>query len=377
LPPLSFNHLHRIIMPLENTSFSNDRRQLLQRGIGIAAALPLALAAKPSDAQTEMLAPKTTAPSPGVLTKTIPRTGESVSALGLGTFLTFDALPGQSRSNLRDVVKTYWDGGVRVLDTSPLYGSAENTVGDFVTALGINDQIFMANKLWTTGEYLTDESHALRSFEQSQLRLWRQRFDLMQCHSIVNADAVVPLLNAWKKEGRTRLVGITHHESSQHDLLATWIDRGAVDFVQVNYSIFNRSAEQRVLPAARQHGVGVLVNMAMEKGRLHQAVEGQQVPAFARELGVDNWAQYFLKYVMSHPAVTCCLSSTANPVHALENVGALRGPLPDAAMRERMVRHLERLPAFGQIASVPWYPGKDRQYQGFIRRGQASLRARG
>lgn len=363
-------------MSTDNPHFSSPRRRLLQRGFGVAAAMPLALTTSASRAQTAVSASPTQAPPPGVLTKTIVRTGESVSALGLGTFLTFDALPGQPRSNLREVVKAYWDGGVRLLDTSPLYGTAEHTVGDFVTSLGINDQLFMANKLWTTGEYLTDESHALRSLEQSQLRLWRQRFELMQCHSIVNADVVVPLLNAWKKEGRTRLVGITHHESSQQDLLVTWIARGAVDFVQVNYSIFNRSAEQRVLPAAQQQGVGVLVNMAMEKGRLHKAVEGQQVPAFARELGIDNWAQYFLKYVMSHPAVTCCLSSTSNPAHALENVGALRGPLPDAAMRDRMVRHLERLPAFGQIASVPWYPGKEQQYQGFIRRGQASLRAR-
>ncbi|MGN8083273.1 aldo/keto reductase [Variovorax sp. 22077] len=363
-------------MPLKNTSFSENRRQLLQHGIGVAAALPLAWAAKSSGAQTGTSAPRSSAPPAGVLTRTIPRTGESVSALGLGTFLTFDTLPGQPRSNLREVVKTYWEGGVRVLDTSPLYGSAENTVGDFVTALDINDQLFIANKLWTTGEYLTDESHALRSLEQSQLRLWRQRFDLMQCHSLVNADAVVPLLNAWKKEGHTRLVGVTHHESGHQDLLAQWIDRGAVDFVQVNYSIFNRHAEKRVFPPAQAHGVGVLVNMAMEKGRLHKVVEGHPLPAFAREYGIENWAQYFLKFVMSHPAVTCCLSSTANPDHAAENVGALRGPLPDAATRANMLRYLEHLPGFNQIASMPWYPGKDKHYPGFIRRGQASLRLR-
>ncbi len=362
-------------MTRDTDIFSLHRRQLLRRGLGVAAAAPFAWTAPAAQAQAAP-AHQTMAQAPGVLTKTIARTGESVSALGLGTFLTFDVLPGQARANLREVVKTYWEGGVRLIDTSPLYGSAENTVGDFITALGVNDQLFMANKLWTTGEYLTDESHALRSLEQSQLRLWRQRFDLMQCHSVVNAEAVLPLLNAWKKEGHTRLVGITHHENAYHDVLATWIDRGAVDFVQVNYSIFNRHAEQRVLPAAQDRGVGVLVNMAMEKGRLHHAVAGHDVPAFARELGIENWAQYFLKYVMSHPAVTCCLSSTANPAHAQENVGALRGPLPDAAMRERMVRHLERLPTFSQIGSVPWYPGKDQQYPGLIRRGQASLRAR-
>lgn len=359
--------------------FSSTRRRLLQAGTGIAAALPLALPTFSAHSQqaTSPSAPSTPPPPPaGVLTKTIARTGETVSALGLGTFLTFDALPGQPRENLREVVKRYWDGGVRLLDTSPLYGSGETNVGDFITGLGINAELFVANKLWTTGDYLTDESHANRSLEQSQLRLWRERFDLMQCHSIVNADAVLPLLNVWKKEGRIRLVGVTHHESDYHDLLAQWIDRGSVDFVQVNYSIFNRNAEKRVFPAAREHGVGVLVNMAMEKGRLHKVVEGQPVPAFAREYGIENWAQYFLKFVMSHPAVTCCLSSTANPEHAAENVGALRGPLPDAAMRERMLRHIERLPGFTGIASMPWYPGKEGQYQGFIRRGQASLRAR-
>jgi diketogulonate reductase-like aldo/keto reductase len=359
--------------------FSPARRKLLQTSIGMATSVPLTLSSIGVHAQSVPPASAKSAlppPPAGVLTKTIARTGESVSALGLGTFLTFDALPGQPRDNLREVVKRYWDGGVRLLDTSPLYGSGETNVGDFITGLGINAQLFMANKLWTTGDYLTDESHANRSFEQSQLRLWRHSFDLMQCHSIVNAESVLPLLNAWKKEGRTRLVGVTHHESDYHNLLAQWIDRGMVDFVQVNYSIFNRHAEQRVFPAAQQHGVGVLVNMAMEKGRLHRAVGGQQLPEFVREYGIENWAQYFLKFVMSHPAVTCCLSSTANPDHAAENVGALRGPQPDAAMRERMLRHLERLPAFNQIASVPWYPGKEQHYQGFIRLGQASLRSR-
>jgi diketogulonate reductase-like aldo/keto reductase len=309
-----------------------------------------------------------------IVTRTIGKTNEVLPALGLGSFLTFDLLPGQKRDHLREVVKRYYDAGVRVLDTSPLYGTGETSVGDYLTSLGINEELFIANKIWSTGEYLADESHARRSLEQSQSRLWRSRFDLMQCHSLVNVDVVVPILQAWKKEGRIRYIGVTHHENAYHPLLANWIERGVVDFVQVNYSIFNRSAEERVLPAAANRGVGVFVNMALEKARLHKAVEGQAVPAFARDMGIENWAQYFLKWVMANPAVTCCLSATSNPEHAAENVGALRGPLPDRQMRERMVKHMETIPDFAKIAQMAWYP--DKKYPGIIGRSQAEIRAR-
>ncbi|HEY0825936.1 MAG TPA: aldo/keto reductase [Ramlibacter sp.] len=295
-------------------------------------------------------------------------------ALGLGTFLTFDVLPGQPRDHLREVTRRYWDGGVRLLDTSPLYGTGESTVGDYVTGLGINQQLFIANKIWSTGEFLADESHARRSLEQSQSRLWRQNFDLMQCHSLVNVDVVLPILNAWKKEGRIRFVGVTHHESDYHDVLAKWIDRGVVDFVQVNYSIFNRDAEERVLPAAMNRGVGVLVNMALEKARLHKVVGNRPLPDFTRDLGIENWSQFFLKFAMSHPAVTCCLSTTSNPRHAAENVGALRGALPDQAMRERMLKHMQGIPGFHELGKMAWYP--DKRYPGIIGRSQAEIRAR-
>lgn len=212
-----------------------------------------------------MTANPSLSPLAGTHTRRIARTGEVIPALGLGTFLAFDVLPGHPREHLREVVKTYWDGGMRALDVSTLYGTGETTVGDFVTSLGINDQLFIANKLWTTGEYLFDESHARRSFEQSQLRLWRRSMDLMQVHSLVNVVVAVPILNAWKKEGRSRYVNVTHHENGYHDLLASWIDRGVVDFVQVNYSIFNRAAEQRVFPAALDKGVSVFVNMPLER----------------------------------------------------------------------------------------------------------------
>lgn len=356
----------------------SDRRGFLRQSAGIGAAAA-ALSWDLVHAQTAAgatTAPRFATAAPGIITKRVERTGDVLPALGLGTFLTFDLLPGAPRSHLAEVAKRYWDAGVRVLDTSPLYGSAEVTIGDLASSTGHNEQLFIANKLWVTGEFLADEGHALKSLRESQLRLWRSRFDVMQCHSLVNVDVAVPLMEIWKKEGFTRLVGVTHHENDYHDVLTKWVQRGAVDVVQVNYSIANRQAERTVFAAAQQRGVSVLVNMSMEKGRLHKAIGQAPLPDFARELGIESWAQYFLKFVMSHPAVTCCLSSTANPAHAQDNLGALRGPLPDAAMRERMARHVEALPGFSQVASLPWYPDKQQQYQGLIRRAQAAQRAR-
>ena len=357
-----------------------SRRTVLKGALGATAALTLPgvalLGQRSAFAQQAASQSAVAPPLPGTITRRIGKTSELVPALGLGTFLTFDVLPGQQRDHLREVVRCYWEAGVRVLDTSPLYGSGETTVGDFATGLGISQQLFIANKIWSTGEFLADESHALRSFENSQQRMWRSRFDLMQCHSVTNVDMVVPILNAWKKEGRTRYVGVTHHENDYHAVLASWIERSAIDFVQVNYSIANRSAEDKVFAAAQSRGTGVLINMAMEKGRLHKVVGDRPLPDFAREIGAENWAQFFLKFVMSHPAVTCCLSSTSTPAHAAQNVGALRGALPDRALRERMVRHMETIPGFSQIATMPWYPDKQQQYQGLIRREQAALRAR-
>lgn len=310
----------------------------------------------------------------GLITRKIPRTGEELPAIGLGTFLTFDVIPGRTREHLREVIRRYWEGGARVIDTSPLYGTAELSVGDFAASLGIADQMFASNKIWSTGEFLADESHARRSLEQSLQRLWRGHIDLMHCHSLVNVDIIVPYLQAWKKEGLIRYVGISHHESAYLTPLASWVQRGAVDIVQINYSIFNRAAEAQVLPAAADHGVGVLVNMPLEKARLHKVVEGQPLPEFAREIGVENWSQFFLKWVIAHPAVTCALPSTSNPAHAGENIAALRGPLPDAAMRARMVRHMESIPRFQRIAEMPWYP--DKTYPGIIGRARAALNAR-
>lgn len=344
------------------------RRKVLQ-SLGLAAAgavLRAGIAATPGNAAV-----------PGdrdIITRRMPRTGELVPAVGLGTFLTFDLVPGAPRTHVREVLRRFHDAGGRVVDTSPLYGSAEASVGDAAAALGIGDALFITNKLWTTGEYLADDSHAERSLRTSQERLWRARMDVMQCHSLVNVDVVVPLLQRWKAEGRVRQVGVTHHDPAYFDALATWIARDAVDTVQVRYSIFSRDAERRVLPLAAERGVAVLVNMPLEKGRLHRLVAGRPLPAFARELGIESWAEYFLKWVVAHPAVTCVLPATSDPAHVAENMRALHGALPDAPMRERMRQHVAALPGFAELdarGAASWYPGK--RYSGLVARAQEAL----
>lgn len=301
-----------------------------------------------------------------LILKTIPRTNEKVPAVGLGTHMTFDIKPGKPRENLREVMKIFYDAGGRVIDTSPLYGMAEVSIGDFATALGITQNLFIANKLWVTGEWLGDDSHALRQWRQSTERLWREQIDVMQCHSLVNAGAIVPLLKSWKKEGRIRYTGVTHHEVPYFGPLAQVVEKGDVDFVQVRYNIRTRNAEERILPAAMDKGVAVMVNMPFEKARLFQIAKDQPLPDFAREIGVNSWAQYFLKWIISHPAVACVLPATTNPKHQADNMAALRGPLPDQKLRERMAKHVESFPGFGDVPKTPAYPGK--QFDGVIKR---------
>ena len=237
---------------------------------------------------------------------------------------------------------------------------------DCAIAMGINDQMFIANKIWSTGEFLADDSHAKKSFEQSQERLWREKIDLMQVHSLVNVDQIVPVLKNWKREGKIRYVGVTHHEIPYFNALAMQVERNDLDFVQVHYSIQMRLAEDRILPAAMDKGTAVLVNMPFEKARLFKLVEGRPLPDFAKEFDCRNWAEFFLKWVISHPAITCAIPATSNPDHQTENNRAMRGKLPDQEMRIRMVKFMETIPGFDKLQEMPAYPGK--AYNGYIRR---------
>lgn len=344
------------------------RRQVMKAGGAgaLAGAIPLAAPATAAPAGTA---------AGELVMRVIPRTGERVPAIGLGTFMTFDTLSDRGRERIREVARRHWQAGGRVFDVSPLYGRSEENLGDFAAGMRISDRMFVANKVWSTGDHLWHDGHAAESLRRTLGRLSRKRpIDLMQCHSLTNVDVIVPLLHAWKKEGRVRHIGVTHHDPAYYDILAGWVERAELDAVQVHYSIHTRDAERRVIPAAADAGTAVLVNMPLEKARLHSVVAGRPLPDFAAELGIETWSQFFLKWVISHPRVTCAIPATSDPAHLAENVAAMRGPLPDAAMRERMVRHMESIPGFDRIAAMPWYPGKS--YRGLVGQAQAAMRER-
>ena len=350
------------------------RRQVLQIG-GLGAAATVAgggvLAAISGGGTANTPAPLTG----GTNRTNIPGTDISLPAVGLGTFQTFDALPDDARAARAEVLRRFWADGGRVVDVSPLYGTAEENIARYAVPAGIQNDIFLTNKIWSTGEHLWDESHAARSLHESMQRLSRTApIDVMQCHSLVNVETIIPILHAWKAEGRIRRIGVTHHDPAYFEPLANWVQTGDVDFVQTRYSIAERSAEQRVLPTAVDQGVTVMVNMPLEKGRLHQLVGARPLPDFVAELGIRSWSQYFLKWAISHPAVAVALPATSVPDHVTDNMEAARGPLPDAGMRARMLEHMQTIPGFDRVTDQPWYPGK--RYPGVVNRGMKAVQAR-
>jgi len=354
---------------------TSSRRDFCKGSLGLAVVSSAAFASPNAEAAQQTPTTRPAAEEAPVITRIVPKTKEAVPAIGLGTFMTFDVEPGGKRDNLFEVTRRFWQAGGRVIDTSPLYGMAEVNVGHFASNLGITDQMFVSNKVWATGKYLGDASPGEESLELSRDRLWRKQIDLMQCHSLVNVDVMVPLLRAWKKEGRIRYLGVTHYETPYFAPLADWVEKGELDFVQVHYSIHTRQAEERILPAAADHGTAVSINMPLEKARLHKIVEGRSLPDFARELEIHTWSAFFLKWVISNPLVTVALPATTNPDHLDQNMAALRGPLPDKDMRSRMVSHMETIPGFDKLAQMPWYPGKN--FDGVISHAQQVLKSRG
>jgi diketogulonate reductase-like aldo/keto reductase len=296
--------------------------------------------------------------------RAIPKTGEQIPVIGLGTFETFDVSPGEPRDHLREVLRRFHAAGGRVVDTSPLYGMAEVCVGDFAAELGIARDLFITNKTWTTGEWLSDNSHSEAQFQKSTERLWRKTMDVQQVHSLENHDQVLHLLGKWKAEGRVRYIGATQWSREYYDTMERLVRSGNLDFIQINYTIFSRDAEERLLPACADHGVAVQINIPFEKARLFTCVANQRLPGFAAEFDAKSWAQFFLKFIISHPAVTVVIPATSNPDHAADNMAALYGALPDQAMRARMVKHMEAVPGFEATLRQPPYPGK--RYGGVV-----------
>lgn len=303
----------------------------------------------------------------GVLWRTIPSTGERVPAIGLGTFMTFDRWDHLPREDLRTVLRDYWAAGGRVIDVSPLYGLSEKNIGEFTRELGVNERMFVSNKLWATGPYLNNDSLAVAQRDQSLAQLGRDNLDVVQVHNVVAPEMQIPVLRRWKAEGRIRMLGITHHDQLYYPVIEHWIRTGDLDFVQIHYSIQYRGVEERLLKLAQDHGTGVMAHMALEKARLHDLVGDRRLPEVAKDIGAATWAQFFLKYVLSHPAITIVMQTTQNPAHLADNLAAMRGPLPDRWERREMVRAMERIPGFRELQTRPWYPGKT--FDGQVRLG--------
>ena len=274
------------------------------------------------------------APSP--LERPIPSSGETIPAVGLGTWRTFDVgASATERAPLKDVLQRFAELGGRVVDSSPMYGAAESVVGDLAADLAITGSLFLATKVWTSGR---DAGTA--QMEQSRRRLRARRLDLMQIHNLLDWRTHLRTLREWKAAGRIRYLGVTHYTSSAYDELERVLRGEPLDFVQVNYSLGEREAERRILPLARDRGVAVLANRPFSEGGLFQRVRGQAVPAWAAEFDCESWAQFFLKWILAHPAVTCAIPATSRPQHVVDNMKAGLGKLPDAATRERMAAHI-------------------------------------
>lgn len=284
--------------------------------------------------------------SPGVasagaaqLERVIPRARETLPAVGLGTARVFDVgTSAKARAPLKEVLRSFVALGGSTIDTSPMYGNAETVIGDLTAQLGVRPSLFLATKVWTRGR-----ESGIRQMERSMQRLRTDRIELMQVHNLVDWRTQLDTLRQWKSAGRIRYLGVTHYRVDAFDDLEHLIKTESLDFVQLNYSIATREAEQRLLPLSRDAGTAVLVNRPFEAGFLFRAVRGKPVPSWAAEFDCQSWGQFFLKYVLSEPAVTCVIPATSKPQHLADNMGAGRGRLPSARMRKRMWQYLEQL----------------------------------
>ena len=228
--------------------------------------------------------------------------------------------------------------GGKVVDASPMYGRAEQVIGDLTSELQINDQFFFATKVWTSGRQA-----GIDQMNDSLKKMKRKKLDLMQIHNLLDWETHLKTLRDWKAEGIIRYIGITHYTDSAHVRLEQIVKSKAVDFVQFNYSIKSRNAETSLLNAAKDHDVAVLINEPFEQGALFRAVKGKQLPEWAAEYDIKSWAQFFLKYIVSHTAVTCVIPGTSDVKHLVDNLGAGLGRLPDANARKMMAKFMEAL----------------------------------
>ena len=297
-----------------------SRREMLRVGAGTGAALIL------GDLNA-------LAQSPSQMRRTIPSSGETIPAVGLGSAGTFSRRASDAdRADMREVLRLFGELGGTVFDTAPTYGLSESVAGALARELGIENDIFFATKISTGGGR---EAGVLQ--QEQSMRLWgRDTIDLNQVHNLRGVETHLPTIRRAKEEGRTRYVGITISRLYQFGDMERLMQREALDFIQINYSLGEREAADRILPLAKDRGFGVVINEPYNRGALFRAVRGRELPGWATEFDCRSWGQFFLKYILSHPAVTVVIPGTGDPGHLVDNMGAGVGRLPDEATRRRM-----------------------------------------
>ncbi|MEO7726001.1 MAG: aldo/keto reductase [Burkholderiales bacterium] len=283
-----------------------------------------------------------TKPNPGVaatplINRLIPKSGETLPVIGLGTYIVLDVAPNAPElAELKDVLTTFAAGGAKLIDSSPMYGRAEAVTGELTAATSLRDSLFLATKVWTSGR-----QEGIRQMQES-LRLMRtKRIDLMQVHNLLDLSTHIKTLREWKEAGTLRYIGITHYHAGAYRELEKLLKTREYDFVQFNYSLAEREAEQRLLAIAAESGTAVIINRPFAQGELFGKVKGRELPAWAADFDCDSWAQFFLKYIVSHPAVTCAIPGTGKIRHMSDNLKAGAGRLPDERARKRMVELLQ------------------------------------
>jgi len=281
--------------------------------------------------------------SSAMLTRTIPSSGEKLPVIGLGTWQAFDVdLTADSRRQLEEVLSLFVKFGGRVIDSSPMYDRAEAVIGDLTASLRLRDSLvadfFLATKVWTHGK-----ESGIKSMERSMALLRTKRIDLMQVHNLLDVHTHLATLREWKEQGRIRYVGITHYEAGAFGEMEKLMRSEKLDFLQINYSLMEPEAEQSLLPLARERGIAVLANRPFGAGDLFGKVRSKPLPDWASEFDCRSWAQFFLKWIVAHSAITCAIPATSKPRHLEDNMQGGTGRLPDPKARRRMVEFVSSL----------------------------------
>lgn len=304
------------------------RRQLLQISAGLLISQALGLRAEASASPTLRL-----------IQRAIPSSGELLPVMGMGTSGTFDTEGDPaSLATLQEVLQAFFDGGGTVIDSSPMYGNSESRVGDVLRALPQRPKLFAATKVWTTGR-----QQGIAQMEESARRMNVERFDLIAVHNLQDWQTHLETLKNWKAEGKVRYIGITTSHGRDHEEFLQVMRTQPLDFVQFSYNIEDRAAERELLPVAAERGIATMINRPYQRGALFTRSRGKELPALAAELDCSSWGQFYLKYILGHPAVTCIIPATASVHHMVDNMRANFGRLPDARQRAEMLRLFEHL----------------------------------